>query len=409
MYVINKHKIAKACLLASASLLLANCGFGGRDADPLRGKDEAYVSQAQKQSETERQQAELEAAKQEYTEAITAKNASIAAQAKAMEALAAQNKANYEKEQHATVQQCQAKVDKYVAETAVAAKKCSDSVAERDAHVAELTALVEEFDARAANPERQNFEGILHEFEADSLKAPSFTFISGEESKYEVKFFLKAGNKAVQDFNFIGDKPEGLEFSKSLTKENVWILSGTPTQEIPNGKSRIETKYTIGPDVNYDLIENEVEKAEVKRNYKVFTKDIRIVIEKAILAPKVVTTVDKASSDIKIVVTDPASLTRDSQPSIIISGKPAGGDNNTKIINGAALITASADVEPVRRKDGSWVFHYVLNESLVSEDEMGSAKKVFANFSVQAQSRASGLLSPPENEESIELNLKGEQ
>ncbi len=380
----------KLCL----PLVLASCGFGGDNADPLHGQQETYITDSQRL-------AEEQTLEQKFAEETAEYEASIERINSEAEAAMAQQEINFQniitelrQDQERTAEQWQTRRNEYVAslEAYQQAQEARDQGYQESVRI--LRQQIQTCQQRINNPVAQEFQDFLYQWDLESAKPLSYEFEFNRQGEHSFTFSLLLDHDPSQiGFRVTPELPEGLQLQRDPNNQGRWLIVGTPSQVLENGELTSETYHQI------ELVKENIELASERERellgQQTVKQDIRIVVGQTQQGPQLVNIVQDGSQ-LEVVVDDPAmgeSFNPEAAPSIIFSGEIGCNPNpNLRCTNAASFITRTPGPNPTLQ-NGKVVHHFTIQSSLIPAGTFtGNNRAVVA---VKTQSQVSGLTSTP--------------
>ncbi len=384
----------KLIVLLFISASLTNCGFGGSGADPLKDRDDTFVSR----SEKEQNEKDIEARYEEET----AKNEATIAQLK-------QQTAADQEEMKKTKETLQAQLDAALASSdATHKQRIASMQTTLDENISRTNQTIENLVASADLWERQSqmCEAEIERIEKESHREFNYQFdVEGANAQYielesnqeinpenapKIFFKLFLGSEFLQNVTFEG-LPPGLRFVPDESDENLWVLQGTPDVEVEAGQTFEAFTVTLKP---HFATVTEPDLAG-KLSSDSLSQTVNILIKKSSQRPEIVD-IDLgsgATTVISIVVNDPAIVDAGEAPGVSFLGRVActRSDNST-CSNAASIVTLDTSVENPTRVSGGWKYSYKVHQGLLGNSDLCNSNNNL-DLSVVTQSRVSGLVS----------------
>ncbi len=380
----------KLCL----PLMLASCGFGGDNADPLHGRQESYITDSQRVAEEQTWEQKFAVETAEYEASIERINSEA-------EAALAQQEVNFQnvisglqQDQERTADEWQSRRNEYVAslEAYQQAQEARDQGYQESVRM--LRQQIQTCQDRINNPVAQEFQDFLYQWNMDSAQPLSYEFEFNRQGEHSFTFALLLDHDPSQiQFNVTPDLPQGLTLTADSENAGRWLISGTPTESLENGELSRETHHQI------ELVKNNIQLASERERellgQQTVKQEIRIVVSQTQQGPQLVNLVQDGER-LEVVVEDPAlanNFDPENAPAIIFSGEIGCNPNpNQRCTNMAPFMTLASGPNPTLR-NGNVVYHYIIQSSLIPDGTFqGNNRAVVA---VKTQSQASGLTSTP--------------
>ena len=397
-------KLFKIQLLLLA-FVLASCGFGEDDADPLQGRDsETFVSQSEKAGEDSEWQENFDQETKKYEDSIAENNQKVARLQEDMDQQFVDFKAGFEKQSLTKKSEWEAARASFIAEYEKYKNQCEASHALQKETIKSYSQQVTGYKEAISGAETQSLPGFWGQFSAEEADARSFTWSVGEEKKYKIKFELEVKDKVDIRMDIEPDLPKG--FSIEGDGNGSWFLVGKPTAElaISEEEGRFAETYTITPEiVDKSQISDARARAAISRED--FSEEILIVVNKSKDAPTVDWKICSRNGQkfLKVSVSDKATSANaklDQAPIVQIVDRTGDGRDGTNKVNGATLVSVDPSQPTAKLSQGIWSYSFRVNDELANIPD--SVKTFEAAFAVEVMSRKSGLMAPPV--ESINYN-----
>ncbi len=264
-------------VLTLSSLVLANCGFGGKNADPLREHDSSsYLSSSERFAQHNAWEKKFSEETKAYQTSLKTIEQKSDSQIKALEAHYKGIESQLRTQSTENNNQWRTEREKFISDF-------TNYKTEQDAVIVEIKNISAEWEQQAKtcqqvldNPERQNFQGLLYRYEAQEALPRSFEFVSSTQKSYKIFFRMDLAHSAVTDVKIEPALPTGLSIVRQ--GEDIWVIQGSPTVSMPSGQEQYRSIHAVVPVIDLNQIEDEASKALIEQQS--FEEKIMIVIHK---------------------------------------------------------------------------------------------------------------------------------
>lgn len=220
--------VMKNWILSTLTIaIFSGCGFGGKDADPLRGQTaDEFVSQSEKRAEH-----------LEWEEKFNAETAAYQDSVKSIQAKSDQKiqelEARYQTLEQQLRGQVSASQSQWEQERNGFLAEFNNYKKEQDQVIASIKSISQQWEDQAnfykkivENPDKQNFQGMLYRFNVASSLPRSIEWTVSQEASHDIFLKMDFGQEALTGLRVQPDLPAGLKLVRKSTDQ--WRIEGSP-------------------------------------------------------------------------------------------------------------------------------------------------------------------------------------
>ncbi len=264
-------------MLTFSSLLMTSCGFGGKNADPLRDQENSsFVSSSERFAQHNEWERKFSEETKAYNESIKAIEADSEKKIAELETHYQGIEERLRTESSANNQQWQTERASFIADF-------NQYKTEQNAVILELQRISSQWETQANscqqvldNPERQNFQGLLYRYEAQEALPKSIEFVLNSSKSYKIFFRMDLAHSAVTEIKVEPALPAGLTIVRQ--SDDLWAIEGAPTVSMTNSQDQYRSIHAIIPVIDLNEISDEDTKALIEQQS--FEEKVMIVIHK---------------------------------------------------------------------------------------------------------------------------------
>jgi hypothetical protein len=279
VFIMNQinQLFTKPLALSLMSLTLIQCGFGGKNSNPLRSQDSgSYVSQSQKNQEQSEWERKFQEETAEYQASVKDLQDKSNQNIKSLESKYQTLQTQLGKQHVDSLNQCQQERNQFSQDFSKYKTEQNEVIKNLDSINKMLEAKANSCEKIITNPDKQNFQGLLYQLDLKEALPQSFEWTLGKNESYGIYFKLDLGHQAVVDLQVTPELPKGLKLVNKSS--DTWAIEGKPAIEIQKNQNQSRSIHFISPVLDLSKITDETIRNLVKQ--QTFEEKVMIVIQK---------------------------------------------------------------------------------------------------------------------------------